>query len=221
MELARSIKCKELMKLDVVDADGKEVGHVGDFTFAFKDKLELRQFVLEGSAWEEFLESIKVKPDRDPVFDASTIKKIDKKLYLSTNTDELKTTCENDWIPEDEYRLSELEKMDIIDRAGIKVGRIIDVHFDVDGSASLIVGGGFFEEALEAIGLKEDVDFVVPGDVLTCLGDKVQLAVTKDELGTTMEKALKEKAPDIERVKSNKAVTRDIGKVRLFTHRPI
>ncbi|TXT56493.1 MAG: hypothetical protein BAJATHORv1_20082 [Candidatus Thorarchaeota archaeon] len=220
MEITRSIKCNELKKIEVLDADGNEVGHIGDFTFSFDGDLILRQFILAGPAWEEFLEAIKLKPDKDPVFDASIIERMDDKIRLNACTETLKTTCDNDSIPSDEIRLSNLEKMDIIDKEGTKIGRAIDVHFDVDGSASIIVGGGLFEEALEATGLKEDVDLIVPGDVIDSLTDKIMLKVTKDQLGTTMEKTLKERAPEIRKARSNKEVHHDISKVRLFSHRP-
>jgi hypothetical protein len=82
-------------------------------------------------------------------------------------------------------------------------------------SVSIIVGGGFFEEKLEAIGLKTDIDLIVPCDVIESISDKILLKVSKDELGTTMEEVQ-------ERIKTRKDVEtrREISKVRLFSHRP-
>ncbi|MHA2242000.1 MAG: PRC-barrel domain-containing protein [Candidatus Thorarchaeota archaeon] len=215
MEIARSLCSNDLKKSDVVDSAGNKVGHIGDLTFTFDGVLKLKQFILSGPVWEEFLEAIKVKPDRDPVFDATLIKKIGDKVHLNTSANSLKTTLDKDAISAEEIRLSKLAKLDIHDKSGVKVGRANDVDFDVDGSVSIIVGGGFFEEKLEAIGLKTDIDLIVPCDVIESISDKILLKVSKDELGTTMEEVQ-------ERIKTRKDVEtqREVSKVRLFSHRP-
>ena len=82
MKLAQSLCCREMKKIDVVDSSGSKVGHVGDMTFTFDKGLKLSKFILAGPRFEEFLESIKVKPDRDPVFDSSLITKVDEKIHL-------------------------------------------------------------------------------------------------------------------------------------------
>ncbi|MHA1850731.1 MAG: hypothetical protein ACTSW8_05660, partial [Candidatus Thorarchaeota archaeon] len=77
--------------------------------------MKLSKFILAGPRFEEFLESIKVKPDKDPVFDSSLITKIDENVHLETSVNSFKTTLDKDAIPEGEIRLSKLEKMDIVD----------------------------------------------------------------------------------------------------------
>lgn len=220
MEITRSLCCKELKSHDVVDSTGETVGNIGDLTFTFDGQLRLSQFILAGQKLEEFLEAIKVRPDKDPVFNASLIKKIDDKVYLNASVNGLKTTLDEDAIPAGEIRLSKLEKMDIFDKDNVKVGRTIDVDFDVDGSASIIVGGSFIEEKLEAVGLKADVDIIVPGDVIDSLTDVMKLKVSKSVLGTTMEEALKATAPKIIKARAAKDIHRDISKVRLFGLKP-
>jgi len=219
MKLARSLCCKEIKKADVVDSSGNKIGNVSDLTFTFDKEFKLSKFILAGPRFEEFLESIRVKPDKDPVFDGSLITKIDEKVHLNTNVNSLKTTLDKDAIGKGEIRLSKLEKMDIIDNAGKKVGRAVDIDFDVDGSVSMIVGGGFIEEKLEAAGLKADVDIIVPGDVIESISDKIHLKVSKDELATTMEDALESK--EIKRAKDAMAVHTDVTKVRLYSQRPM
>ncbi|MBY8999212.1 MAG: hypothetical protein KGD60_16000, partial [Candidatus Thorarchaeota archaeon] len=71
MKLARSLCCREMKKADVVDSSGNKVGKVGDLTFTFDKELKFSKFILAGPRFEEFLESIKVRPDNDPVFDGS------------------------------------------------------------------------------------------------------------------------------------------------------
>jgi len=219
MKLARSICCREMKKADVVDSSGNKIGNVGDLTFTFDKEFTLSKFILAGPRFEEFLESIKIKPDKDPVFDGSLITKIDEKVHLNTSVNSLKTTLDKDAIGKGEIRLSKLEKMDIIDSRGKKIGRAIDIDFDVDGSVSMIVGGGFIEEKLEAAGLKADVDIIVPGDVIKSISDKIHLKVSKDDLATTMEDALESK--EIKKARDSMAVHTDVTKVRLYSQRPM
>jgi len=220
MEISGSVKCIDLKKKDVVDSTGRKIGHIGDLTFTFDRALKLSQFVLAGPAWEEFLESVKVRPDRDPVFNASLIKKMGDKVYLDTTANSLKTTLDKGTIRSGEIRLSKLEKLEIIDKEGAKVGHTVDVHFDSDGSASLIVGGSFIEEHLESAGIKRDIDIIVPATAIASIGDKVKLLVSKEVLGKTVSDALKRKEPEAKKAKEAKDVQRDVTKVRLFTQRP-
>ncbi|MHA1905721.1 MAG: PRC-barrel domain-containing protein [Candidatus Thorarchaeota archaeon] len=219
MELKRSINCREIKKCDVVGSDGEKIGHIGDMTFKFDGELKLTQFILSGPAFEEFLEAIKVRPDKDPVFDASMIHRMDEKVVLSTNRNSLKTTLDKGAIGDDEIRLSKLEKLQIIDKDGVSVGKAVDVDFEKDGSAYLIVGGGLFEEKLEALGLKSDIDIVVPGKVIESIGDQIKLTVEKENLALTMEEAVKSESEKATR--DAVATHREISKVRLYAHRPI
>lgn len=219
MKLTRSLCCREMKKADVVDSSGNKIGNVGDLTFTFDKEFKLSKFILAGPRFEEFLESIKVKPNKDPVFDGSLITKIDEKVHLNTSVNSLKTTLDKDAVGKGEIRLSKLEKMDIIDDKGKKVGRVIDIDFDVDGSVSMIVGGGFIEEKLEAAGIKADVDIIVPGAVIKSISDKIHLKVSKEDLATTMEDALESK--EIKKVRDDMAVRTEVTKVRLYSQRPM
>jgi len=219
MKLAQSLCCREMKKMDVVDTSGHKVGNVGDMTFTFDRGLTLTKFILAGPRFEEFLESIKVKPDRDPVFDSSLITKVDEKVHLDTSVNSLKTTLDKDAITEGEIRLSKLEKMDIVDSTGKKIGRAIDIDFDMDGTVSVIVGGSFIEEKLEAAGLKEDIDIIVPGDVITSISNKICLSVSESELATTVNDVLK--SADIKKAREERSVYRQVTKVRLFGQRPL
>jgi sporulation protein YlmC with PRC-barrel domain len=208
-----------LLESDVLDSSGKKIGHIDDLTFKFDGALILSKFIMAGSVFEEILETIGVRPDEDPVFDASLIKKIDgRKIQLNTTADGLKTTLDETAIGEEEIRWSDLTKMSIFDKNNTKIGNALDVDFDVDGTTMMIVGGGFIEEILEASGLKADVDILVPGGVIDSIEEKITLGVSKDKLDKTMQDALKSK--EQRSTKSTKDVTRDISKVRLFTQRP-
>jgi sporulation protein YlmC with PRC-barrel domain len=215
VELSRSLNCGEIKKCDVVDSDGDAIGHIGDMTFLFEDGLHLKHFILSGSRWEEFLETIKVKPDKDPVFDASLIEAMGDNIKLNTSANSLKTTLDKGAIPEGEIRLSTLEDMDIFDIDSVKVGRAIDVDFDDDGTAMLTVGGGMIEETLESIGLKADVDIIVPAETIESIADKIMLNVSKADLKLTMDDALEKEMA--QKTRDDYATER--VKVRLYTQR--
>ena len=214
MDVTRSINCNELRNCDVVDSSGERVGRIDDVTFTFDGSLKLKQFILAGSRWEELLESAKIKPDKDHLLDADLITRIGDRVQLSTNVNSLKTTLDAGAISADEIRWSDLTKMDIYDQDGIKVGRAVDIDFDLDGSASLIVGGGMIEEALESVGLKSDIDIIVPAKAIASMSDKIKLTVSKDDLKLTMAKALEN--PEVKKARDLPADKRAAAKVRLY-----
>ena len=214
MDITRSMNCKELRNCDVVDSSGEKVGKIGDLTFTFDGSLKLKQFILAGSKWEEFLESAKFRPDKDPLLDANLITRIGDRIQLSTNVNSLKTTLDEGAISEDEFRWSDLSKLDIYDTHDVKVGRAVDIDFDLDGSASLIVGGGLIEESLESAGLKADIDIIVPAKTIASMSDKIKLTVSKDDLALTMAKALEN--TEVRKAKELPADKRAAAKVRLY-----
>jgi sporulation protein YlmC with PRC-barrel domain len=218
LDVTKSLNCRELRDCDVVDSSGQKVGRINDMTFTFDGQLKLEQFILAGSDWEEFLESIKVKPDKDPLFDASMIRRIGDKVQLDSNVNALKTTLDEDAIPKGEHRWSELSKKHIIDKHDVTVGKAVDIDFDIDGTASLTVGGGMIEETLERIGLKDDIDIIVPAETIHSITDHIKLKVSKDELQLTMDKELEK--PKVREIKEQAATHRHVVKVRLF-HGPM
>jgi sporulation protein YlmC with PRC-barrel domain len=209
----KSMNCREITKCDVLDSLGDKIGRIGDMTFTFDGDLKLSQFILEGSRVEELLESLKVKPDMDPIFDASIIRRIGDHIRLNTQMNSLKTTLEEGAIPKGEIRLSELQKLEIVDKEDVKVGKAVDVDFDVDGTASLIVGGGIVEETLESLGLKSDIDIIVPTETIESMGEKIKLKVSKDELKLTMDDALKTDVVD--RIKDHRERDKRVIRVQL------
>ena len=198
----------------MVDSSGEKVGKINDLTFTFDGNLKLSQFILAGSKWEEFLESAKIRPDKDPVLDASIISVIGDRVQLNTNVNSLKTTLDEGAIELGELRWSTITKMDIVDKDDVKVGRAVDVDFDTDGTACLIVGGGLIEESLESVGLKADIDVLVPSGHITSIRDKIVLDVSKDDLQLTMDKALEN--PEVKKARDRPAHERAALRVRLF-----
>jgi sporulation protein YlmC with PRC-barrel domain len=195
MKISNRVCCREIKKMDVMDTSGKKIGKISNLTFTFDGSLKLKHFILGGSRIEEFLEAINLKLDEDPVFESSLIKKIDTHIHLATSVNGLKDL--HDTISDDEIMFSDLQKLEIADKDGVKVGRAINVDFDLDGRTALIAGGSFLEEKLESFGLKEDVDIIIPSNVIVSIDESIRLSVSKDELDTSLDGILRERAIEI------------------------
>jgi sporulation protein YlmC with PRC-barrel domain len=182
-----NMKFSEMKNKDVIDSTGKRIGRLIDFHFNWEDgKVQLKSIVLGGSKIEEFLESIKVKPDIDPFFSLDVVDRFENgKLYLSV---EYKKLSEPVKLGEKEMRLSGLSKLKIIDADGNKVGNIIDVWFDADGHLQFIIGGGFFEETFEKLHIRPDIDLIVTQEFVKDISaDKIFLKLTKYQMESTCE----------------------------------
>jgi len=214
VDVSKSINCKEIRDCDVVDSNGEKVGRINDLTFTFEGALRLKQFILGGSRWEEFLESAGFRPDKDPVLSADLITKIGDTVQLKTNVNSLKTTLDEGAIGMDELRWSDITKMDIFDKDDEKIGRAVDVDFETDGTACLIVGGGLVEETLESVGIKSDVDILLPTKHIVAIRGKIVLDVSKEDLRLTMDQALEN--PEVKKAKELPADKRAAVKVRLY-----
>ncbi len=201
MNLSKSVCCNEMRNMDVMDTSGKKIGRIIDLTFTFDESLKLAHFILGGSKWEELLETLNLKLDDDPAFDSTLIMKVDDHIHLNTTMNSLFPARSS--IPEEEIKFSELQKLDILDKDNIKVGRAINVDFDPDGRTALLVGGSFIEEKLEAVGLREDVDIIVPFEVIVSIDDSIKLSVSKDELDASLEGILREKALEIKKLRQD------------------
>lgn len=184
-----------------MDTSGKKIGRIIDLTFTFDESLKLTHFILGGSKWEELLETIRLKPDEDPVFDSTLIKNVDDHIHLETTANGL--ILAQSPISEEEIKFSELQRLDILDKNNIKVGRAINVDFDLDGRTALIVGGDFIEEKLESVGLKEDVDIIVPFEVIVSIDESIKLSVSKEELDVSLDGILREKALEINKLRQD------------------
>ncbi len=82
--------------------------------------------------------------------------------------------------------------MDIIDSKGVKIGQAVDIDFDKDGSAALTVGGGFIEEKLEAIGLLDDIDIIIPAKVIQSISKRIILNISRGDLKDNLDRALED-----------------------------
>lgn len=182
------MKFSELKGKDVIDNSGEKIGRVSDLIFSYADnKLELRSVSIGGSRIEEFLESIGVKEDDDPIFTFDCVDRFEENaLHLGVECANLGPPVS---VGEQEMKLSTLSKMQINDSDGMKVGNIIDVWFDTDGHMWFVVGGGVFEELLERMKIRPDIDLLVPQEFIDNISESdISLKYTKFQLEATCQK---------------------------------
>ncbi|MHA2386570.1 MAG: PRC-barrel domain-containing protein, partial [Candidatus Thorarchaeota archaeon] len=91
-----NMKYSEIKKKPVVDSQGETLGTVIDFIFTIQDnKLIPKSIIVGGSRMEELLESIGVRPDKDPIFDVENIDVIgEDKITLTVDGATLCTTLD-------------------------------------------------------------------------------------------------------------------------------
>ncbi len=188
MFTVKDAKFSEMKNKPILDRKNQEIGRIIDFHFKYEDgKVNLKSIVMGGSRIEEFLESIGVRPDIDPFFPLRSIDRFeDGKLYLNVDYKKLDKPIE---LGKDEARLSDICKLSIIDSDKNNIGNVIDVVFDNQSRPWFVIGGGFFEEFSERIGLRPDIDLLLPQEFITNISaDKMTIKYSKYQLSTTAEK---------------------------------
>ena len=61
-------------------------------------------------------------------------------------------------IPDNAHTYSTMKRKNIFDGREQRFGRIVNLVFAPTGEAAFIIGGSHFEEFIESIGIKENVD---------------------------------------------------------------
>jgi sporulation protein YlmC with PRC-barrel domain len=171
----------------IVDSAGEKIGRIIDFHFTQTNgKMEFTSIVMGGSRVEEFLESIGAKKDIDPFFPIDVIDRYENEtLYLKIP---YKKLAEPVKLAENEFRLTELGGCEIIDSDTNKIGRIKDVIFDDKHRPWFVVHGGFFEESFEKLGIKADIDPLIPPEFVKRMTKEcMTLKYSKMQLKTTAE----------------------------------
>lgn len=179
----------ELKNKPVLDSEGVKVGRVIDFVLHYEDnKIELESMLLGGTRLEEFLESVGMRADLDPLIDIDSIDEISEEIQLSIPRKQLKSTLDSKLLHEEDITLSRLSKIPVVDSDGFKIGRVIDVWFDYEDKIWLVIGGGFVEEMLEKLKVQPDIDPIVPEEYIKSISEKeICLKWTKFQLESTAE----------------------------------
>ncbi|MHA2193847.1 MAG: hypothetical protein ACXAAR_10525, partial [Candidatus Thorarchaeota archaeon] len=173
-----------------MDSKGETLGTVIDFIFTIQDnKLLPKSIIVGGSRMEELLESIGVRPDKDPIFSVENIDVIgEDKITLTVDGATLCTTLDEGTISDADRKLSQISKAKVIDSDGFNIGNVIDVWFDDSSNIWLLLGGGFLEETLEKLGVQPDIDLIAgPKDIEIYTDKEIKLKWTRFQLESNCE----------------------------------
>lgn len=183
------LKYSDIRGKEVIDSNGNKIGEVADWIFSCGENiLDLKYIVLGGGRIEEFLESIGVRPDIDPVVRLEDVDSISDKVYLKVDGESLKNSIDPGVLAETYITFSKLSDVKVIDADGVKIGFVIDVWFDEDNVMWLILGGGFLEELLERLKAQPDIDLLVPPHFIESIDkSEVRLSISKFQLESTCE----------------------------------
>ena len=181
------MKYSEIKNKEVIDANGEKIGNVSDAIFDISgNNIELRHFVLGGGRIEELLESMKARPDIDPICSIENIDSISDKVYLNVTKLSLLKTIDPGVLTDSHIKFSQLSKIQIHDSDGFKVGNMTDLWFDKESTMWFLIGGGFFEELLERIRAQPDCDLIIPSDLIRSVNsDAIVFGQTKFQLEST------------------------------------
>ncbi|MFQ5833484.1 MAG: PRC-barrel domain-containing protein [Candidatus Thorarchaeota archaeon] len=179
------LKYTGLTKKQVIDAKGEALGNVIDFIISVDGtNLTPKSMIIGGGRVEEILETIKVKPDLDPVFDIEQIDVVEEDAVRLKVDGE--TLCDKHYetsIEAGDVKLSDLSKAKVFDTDGFKVGNVIDIWFDDEGEMWLVLGGGFFEETMEKLRIIPDIDLLVTSKDLDSVSmNEIKLKMSKFQL---------------------------------------
>ncbi|MFX1369484.1 MAG: PRC-barrel domain-containing protein [Promethearchaeota archaeon] len=191
MKKCVNMKSSDLKNKAVFDAQGSKIGRVIDLIFNIEGtKLSPKFIVLGGGRIEEFLESIGAKPDNDPLFTIDVMEAVeDERIVLCADRDMLMNTLDFDVIGENDRKLSDISKASVIDADGIKIGKVVDTWFADNGEVFMLLGGGFWEETLERLGVQPEIDLLVSEKDIESFSEKeIKLKWTKFQLEANCEK---------------------------------
>ncbi|MHA2071737.1 MAG: PRC-barrel domain-containing protein [Candidatus Thorarchaeota archaeon] len=215
-----NMKYSEIKKKPVVDSKGETLGTVIDFIFTIQDnKLLPKSIIVGGSRMEELLESIGVRPDKDPIFSVENIDVIgEDKITLTVDGATLCTTLDEGTISDADRKLSQISKAKVIDSDGFNIGNVIDVWFDDSSNIWLLLGGGFLEETLEKLGVQPDIDLIAgPKDIEIYTDKEIKLKWTRFQLESNCEEdydRLKRQLASRDKVKDYKHTQLRLGSSR-------
>lgn len=81
---------------------------------------------------------------------------------------------------------SELQTKRVIDADGVRIGTIIDVRFDEEGSTWFVLGGGFVQQTLQKLHIRPNIDLCVPAEWIERVGpDEISLKRSVFQLEST------------------------------------
>ncbi|NHJ26320.1 MAG: PRC-barrel domain containing protein [Candidatus Lokiarchaeota archaeon] len=175
----------EMRKKAIICSDGKKIGHIIDVVF--DSKFQLHSFIVGGSFWEEFRESLGIIDDIDPVVPVENIVEINsREIRIDLHKDQLKHKFEEEIFPKNGFLYSNLKRKGITDIYDRKIGKICNMVFLPCGEASFIVncpkGKNFVPK-----GITSKWDLLLPSNEIESISnEKIKLNINAETLEKTL-----------------------------------
>ncbi|MHA1737401.1 MAG: PRC-barrel domain-containing protein [Candidatus Heimdallarchaeota archaeon] len=184
MKLCKMDDCitiSDLRKKAVISSDGLKIGKIVDVVFTTDCKLH--SFIIGGSRWEEIREKLGLIDDIDPVIPVESIKTVKEVILLDIPKEKLLNYTDEGVIPENAFTYNTMKRKNIFDGREQRFGKIINLIFAPTGEAAFIIGGSIFEEVIESLGIKENIDLFLPiTNVHEVIDKRIKLNKPIDEL---------------------------------------
>ncbi len=184
MKLCKMDDCitiSDLRKKVVISSDGLKIGKIVDVVFTADCKLH--SFIIGGSRWEEIREKLGLIEDIDPVIPVESVKTVKEVILLDIPKEKLLNYTDEGVIPENAFTYSTMKRKNIFDGREQRFGKIINLVFAPTGEAAFIIGGSLFEEVMESLGIKENIDLFLPiTNVHEVIDKRIKLNKPIDEL---------------------------------------
>ncbi|MHA1126140.1 MAG: PRC-barrel domain-containing protein [Candidatus Heimdallarchaeota archaeon] len=128
----------ELRKKAVVCPDGRKMGRVIDVVF--EENLNMHSFIIGGSFWEEFRESIGIIDDIDPVIPIEHVIEVTKdEIKIDLTKEQCRHKLEEGVFPEKAMMYSQMKRMKIVDYSNKSIGKICNMLFLPCGEPTFVV----------------------------------------------------------------------------------
>jgi len=187
LTLQEALPICELKKKPVISKDDLEIGTIIDVVF--DADLMLHSFIIGGSRWEEFREALGVIDDIDPVVPIENVAEItENTIQLNITKSRLKHKLDEDCLPDNANSYTELKRKRVVDSAGNKFAKIVNLILLPNGEVAFVLGGTLFEEFSEKMKLKENVDLLLPIEYIETISErKIHLTIPLAELHLTLD----------------------------------
>lgn len=176
-----------MRKKTVMSLGDLVIGHIIDVVF--DQDHQLHSFIIGGTRWEELRESLGIIDDIDPIIPINSITEIkEDSIKIKITKANLEHKLEEGVIPEKSFTYKDLKRKKIFDSKDNKFGKVINMGFLPSGEPILIVGGKWFEELSERLGIRKNIDLLLPFDKIDTIDDmNIRLTVPIDELKLSLD----------------------------------
>jgi sporulation protein YlmC with PRC-barrel domain len=137
-ELKRFENISDMRKKIIVCSDGKKIGRINDIIF--DSKLNIKSFIIAGSFWEEFRESLGIIDDIDPIVPVEHILEVtEDEIKIDLQKDQLQHKLSEGIITPDTITYNALKRKQVIDYNMHPIGKICNMVFLPCGEAAFIL----------------------------------------------------------------------------------